>query len=462
MIDFGRNIAGRANLNACATGQNPLAPTVSRRRIQWSAILGAVALVLGTISAPGFAQNWLQEAPDNSPSERAYASMAYDSAERNVVLFGGEGNNVVLADTWVWDGSNWTQMTPSASPSPRTDAAMAFDSVHGQMVLFGGYSNAAPYVYLADTWVWDGSNWTLKTPSNSPPGRAEATMKFDSARGQMVLFGGYGGVNSYGDTWVWNGTSWTQEELSTNPPARQDAAMAYDAAGGNIVLFGGGSIVNSTEGPALNDTWVWNGSQWTEKHPSTSPPGRVRAGMANYSEQGRVFLFGGIGATAYLNDTWSWNGSDWTEDNPQNTPTPRMGFGMAPDDAEGNLVMFGGITNGISSATWIFAKGPEVTLSASSLSFPTQKAKTSSSSESISVTNSGVTNLTIDGVSISGSDKQDFTQTNNCHSSLKIGFSCTINVAFKPTAKGARSAKLVIKDNAQNGSQSVALSGTGD
>jgi hypothetical protein len=37
-----------------------------------------------------------------------------------------------------------------------------------------------------------------------------------------------------------------------------------------------------------------------------------------------------------------------------------------------------------------------------------------------------------------------------------------IDVAFKPKAKGSRSAELMIKDKAKNSPQSVSLSDTGD
>jgi hypothetical protein len=47
---------------------------------------------------------------------------------------------------------------------------------------------------------------------------------------------------------------------------RVTVGMAYDAAHGEVVLFGGAG-----EG-VLNDTWIWDGTTWTEQHPSTVPP----------------------------------------------------------------------------------------------------------------------------------------------------------------------------------------------
>jgi hypothetical protein len=89
---------------------------------------------------------------------------------------------------------NWRQLFPQTSPPAREAQAMTYDSNHGQVVLFGGL--ASIYIYpnglLNDTWVWDGSNWTQKFPENSPPARFGQAMVYDSAQGQVVLFGGRG------------------------------------------------------------------------------------------------------------------------------------------------------------------------------------------------------------------------------------------------------------------------------
>ena len=155
---------------------------------------------------------------------------------------------------------------------------MAYDSAHGQAVLFGGSSP----VLLNDTWVWDGSNWEQKSPQTSPPVRYFHAMAYDAAHGQVVLFGGTGptpagvdfGTEALNDTWVWDGSNWTQESPQTSPSVRYSPAMAYDAAHGQVVLFGGAALNPDGTMKELNDTWVWDGSNWTEKSPQTSPPVR--------------------------------------------------------------------------------------------------------------------------------------------------------------------------------------------
>jgi hypothetical protein len=84
----------------------------------------------------------------------------------------------------------------------------------------------------------------------------------------------------------------------------------------------------------------------------------------------------------------------------------------------------------------------------------------SSTPKTITVTNSGNTALTISGVSLSGTNKTSFAQTNNCTSVAANG-TCTISVTFTPAATGALTATLSIADNASGSPQTVTLTGTG-
>ncbi len=105
-------------------------------------------------------------------------------------------------------------------------------------------------------------NWTQQSLATSPGARWQSTMAYDAAQGQVVLFGGFN-ETEIGDTWLWNGTTWTQQNPQTSPPARSQSAMAYDAAQSNVVLFGG--YLSNTSPFRSNDTWVWNGTTWTQQ-----------------------------------------------------------------------------------------------------------------------------------------------------------------------------------------------------
>ncbi|HUI42681.1 MAG TPA: choice-of-anchor D domain-containing protein [Terriglobia bacterium] len=107
---------------------------------------------------------------------------------------------------------------------------------------------------------------------------------------------------------------------------------------------------------------------------------------------------------------------------------------------------------------------PVAGVSPSSLSFGNQFVGTANSEQAVALSNTGTAALTISSIALSGANGADFSQTNNCGSSVAAGGSCTINVTFTPSATGARSATLTVNDdsNGVDGSaQTVSLSGTG-
>ena len=77
--------------------------------------------------------------------------MAYDALHQQFVLFGGQNTT---ADTWTFDGSNWTQRMPVTSPDARFGAAMVYDSLHQQVILFGGFDYTAQTL-ANDTWTYE-------------------------------------------------------------------------------------------------------------------------------------------------------------------------------------------------------------------------------------------------------------------------------------------------------------------
>ncbi len=100
---------------------------------------------------------------------------------------------------------------------------------------------------------------------------------------------------------------------------------------------------------------------------------------------------------------------------------------------------------------------PTLSASPSSLTFASQALNTTSAAQAVTVTNTGTAAATVSGVTTTG----DFSQTNNCGTSLAVGASCTVNVSFRPTASGTRTGTLTVTSNASNSPTTVALSGTG-
>jgi hypothetical protein len=104
---------------------------------------------------------------------------------------------------------------------------------------------------------------------------------------------------------------------------------------------------------------------------------------------------------------------------------------------------------------------PTVTLSATTLTFASTAIGTTSQAQSVTLTNKGTSPLTINSISLTGTNASSFIQANNCLSPLAAGAACTIFVALDPAAAGTLKATLTISDNASITPQSVALTGTG-
>ncbi|TDF95428.1 cadherin-like beta sandwich domain-containing protein [Paenibacillus piri] len=188
---------------------------------------------------------------------RHAAAMTHDEKAGNVVMFGGQGNTALLNDTFIWDGreKTWQEMQHlSSKPSPRKGAVMAYDPASKKVLLFGGEGQSG---VLGDTWLWDGMNEKWEQVSGpAPSARGGAMLAYDGE--QLVLFGGYTGGGSsktpLGDTWLWNGTAWTEAHPDESPDAAYGGQMAYD--GHTAVLYGGdtGPITATYESTGTHET----------------------------------------------------------------------------------------------------------------------------------------------------------------------------------------------------------------
>jgi len=105
----------------------------------------------------------------------------------------------------------------------------------------------------------------------------------------------------------------------------------------------------------------------------------------------------------------------------------------------------------------LLASGATASVSPSSLSFGNVAAGTNSASQAITLSNNGTGSLSIASITASG----DYSQTNNCSSSLAANSSCTVNVTFSPSVAGAIAGAITFNDGVTTSPQLVALSGTG-
>src|SRR5262249_2916372 len=142
--------------------------------------------------------------------ERALANVG-----GRVLTFGGSASSTSYGDTWLWDGTDWSRPTLTKSPSPRAGYGLA--TLGSSAVLFGGYScltsNCSITDLPADTWIWDGSAWSLVPTTVSPHGRrwhSMASLPATATRpAKVVLFGGEHDGARDADTWEFDGKAWT-------------------------------------------------------------------------------------------------------------------------------------------------------------------------------------------------------------------------------------------------------------
>lgn len=370
----------------------PLAPQRS-----WVNVTPAVA-VAPALKTPGLAP-----------------SMVYDSRIEKLLLFGNGDSNF---QPFSWDGVGWTQKVTNDAPPPRYAAAAAYDSLNGQSVIFGGTPDPLLPDSFAETWLLDSatSQWTRAFPrpgDQAPVARQAASMAYDPTNKEVLLFGGstavhasnaVPGVNLFGvgcvlnagcsylhlgDTWAWNGVNW-RVKATGGPTPRAGAAMAYDPKRRQVVLYGGCTappepvLYNPLECDgarvALQDTWVWDGSAWTEVTGEDAPQRRFGAGAVYDPETEEVILHGGgaagidpddptatavvttlpavnpattvpqarpldPGAAApegsFFADTWGWDGRNWTQ-RPDTEVTASAFFAFGYDTRGGELVRVGG------------------------------------------------------------------------------------------------------------------------
>ena len=225
---------------------------------------------------------WFQIRPENSPSHRSDAAIAYDPKNDVVILHDGYcRDDSHPQDTWVFDfdSISWTQMSPEDSPIPQYGHHMIYDTRNRMLVMYGGHwsiPGTGRHGYSDGVWTYDyqSDTWTKVDPATSLPRRYWHTLAYDEDRGAMVVFGGSGERDAVlDDTWLYDLSTNTWERLYTDekPPERENSALVYDTVHEKFILFGG--LVEFGE-PPLNDLWVLDSAEgtWREILPEATPP----------------------------------------------------------------------------------------------------------------------------------------------------------------------------------------------
>lgn len=229
--------------------------------------------------------SWSQRSSATAPPPRYSRKLAYDSARRRVLAFGGDQSgslNAPTSELWEWDGLTWTERVLTTSPPPRNFFGLAYDELHRRLVLFGGTANQQP---LGDTWEFDGTSWVQAFPMTAPGARAFHVMAWDSRRQRVVLVGGERATG----TWEWDGQTWALRPSAVMPPSIA-AAMAFDVSRQKLVLV--------TEPPNPIQTWEWDGASWAQAMVRAAPRGAQA--MAYDTVRNRLTLSTGASTWLFL------------------------------------------------------------------------------------------------------------------------------------------------------------------
>lgn len=269
---------------------------------------------------------------EGAPKGRVGWTAEWSNRNAGLVLFGGLASpDGVMDGTWLWDGSSWAQAEPAQSPPARERCSLSRCDDLGNLLLFAGLGpepDDPTEPGSARAWVWDGADWSLS--GAGPPRRMDASMTLDEANQVVTLFGGLSTLSPatfLGDTWSWLDGQWEQQAPVTSPSARIGGAITFDRTIGQVLLFGGGA------GPLLDDTWAWDGGIWRPIQTEHSPPARQFAGMVYHPGLGGTILFGGIGlgrpgTPPPLDDTWLFDGRDWSQVQTPQVPPAGDGRGL--------------------------------------------------------------------------------------------------------------------------------------
>jgi N-acetylneuraminic acid mutarotase len=273
------------------------------------------------------------------------------------VLFGGlhdtdAAASSVLGDTWTFDGKTWSMVT-SGGPSPRSGARGV--SFAGALVLFGGSDSNGNF--FNDLWGFtQKTSWTQLWDGTGTAPSARASPGVANLGKNIIVFGGYAGNSDVdvSDTWQWNGTAWTQLHPTSAPPKRSSMMMA--TLGDTVVVFGG---INDLQVTDYADTWVFDGTNWTRANPTHAPPARSYPSFATAATGApSILLFGGLDDSTLevFGDMWSFDGTDWTQLQPSELPVERADAVMAP--VTDGVLLFGGSNYDGSSDfadTWLWS-----------------------------------------------------------------------------------------------------------
>jgi len=111
--------------------------------------------------------------------------------------------------------------------------------------------------------------------------------------------------------------------------------------------------------------------------------------------------------------------------------------------------------------TGVATTTPTLTLTPTAIAFPATIVGVTSDAQIVTVKNTGTVTVTLSSIAVGGTNATSFEEIGTCGTSLAAGASCSLYMAFKPTAAAALTGTISVTDNATGSPQKVTLTGTG-
>ena len=221
--------------------------------------------------------NWSSHTVLQTPR---FGGIAYDAADGFVVAFGNSGDHLgyvspnypyypPTSTTWEWANGTWVNLTATAGtpPSARYDPSMAYDSTDGFLVLYGGYSyTCTTYVLdqctagfanieFNDTWGFSGGRWTNLSEGIANGVRTDFVggVRDDPADRGVLSFGswycaspscpGKTGSEASEQTWLFSGSP---PLVNLSVHASSSAIDNGTSVGFNSTFLGGTPLISFT------------------------------------------------------------------------------------------------------------------------------------------------------------------------------------------------------------------------
>jgi hypothetical protein len=265
-----------------------------------------------------------------------------------------------------------------------------------------------------------------------------ATVEFGGISEVQVLVGNGDGTFQWGATYPVGPSPNSITVADLNGDSKLDLVVAETGGMGVGVLLGNG---DGTFQPRVD--YITNAATWVAVA-DLNLDGKPDLVVANLTFPPGVTVFMGNGDGTFQNGVYYADGKDNRfvavgDFNGDHQPDI-----VVPDFLYGDVIVM--LNTGV------------VSLSPNTpLNFHGQKTGTTSTPQTVTLTNTGKTVLTISAMKATG----QFGMTSTCGTSVAAGANCTISVTFSPKTLGAKSGTVSIHDSASSKPQVIELMGAG-